>query len=126
MWHPPSPAIVAPPHLEWHPPRRPPEIAGDLLVATRVDGSAFVQFTKTPFPFAVAQTTPAGWQIEIPPQNQRYAASGTPPARIIWFQLANALAGKPLAKNWTWHISENNWQLKNSSSGESLQGYLSQ
>jgi hypothetical protein len=110
----------------WTPRRKAPEIAGELLLATRTDGSAFVQFTKTPFPFAIAQTSPTGWQIEFPPQNRRFAAPGKPPARIVWFQLVNALVGKPIAKSWAWHNSETNWQLTNSSSGESLEGYFTQ
>lgn len=110
----------------WQPGRKSPELAGELLLATRPDGSAFVQFTKTPFPFAVAQTTSNRWQIEFPPQNKRFAGPGKPPARIVWFQLANAVTGKPLAKGWTWHNSDANWQLKNSSSGESLEGYFNQ
>jgi hypothetical protein len=110
----------------WKPPgRTSPEIAGELLLATRTDGSAFVQFTKTPFPFIIAQSTSNRWQLEIPPQNKRYTEPGKPPARIVWFQLVNALAGKPLAHGWTWHDSGTNWELKNSS-GESLAGYLSQ
>ena len=110
----------------WHPPGNAPEITGDLLFATRADDSTFIQFTKTPFPFAIAQSTPTGWQIEIPPQNLRYARHGHPPARIIWFQMANALKGKPLAKGWQWKNSDTNWHLENSSSGESLEGYLTQ
>lgn len=110
----------------WKPPGpKSPEIAGDLLLATRTDGSAFVQFTKTPFPFVIAQKTSNRWQLEIPPQNKRYTRPGKPSARIVWFQLVNALAGKPLAKGWTWHDSGSNWELK-SSSGESLEGFLSQ
>lgn len=108
----------------WQPSRKSPEIAGELLLATRTDGSSFVQFTKTPFPFAIAQTMSNRWQLEIPPQNKRYTAPGKPPARIVWFQLANALTGRPLAKGWTWRDSGANWQLTNSS-GESLEGYLS-
>jgi hypothetical protein len=110
----------------WRPKKDAPEIAGELLAATRADGSAFVQFTKTPFPFAIAQLSPRGWQIEFPPQNKHFAAPGSPPARIIWFQLEDALLGKPLAKGWAWQKSEKNWQLKNSSSGESLEGYFMQ
>jgi hypothetical protein len=110
----------------WRPPgKTSPEIAGELLLATRAGGATFVQFTKTPFPFAIAQTTSNRWQIEFPPQNRRYAAPGKPPARIVWFQLANALTGKPIAKGWTWQNSGTNWQLKNSS-GESLEGYFAQ
>jgi hypothetical protein len=110
----------------WQIARKAPEIAGELLLATRPDGSTFVQFTKTPFPFAIAQTTSTGWQIEFPPQNRRFAAPGKPPARIVWFQLADAVSGKPMARGWTWQNSETNWQLKNSSSGESLEGYFTQ
>ncbi|HWD91846.1 MAG TPA: hypothetical protein VG938_05800 [Verrucomicrobiae bacterium] len=110
----------------WRPKKDGPEIAGELLAATRADGSAFVQFTKTPFPFAIAQMSPRGWQIEFPPQNKHFAAPGSPPARIIWFQLADALLGKPVAKHWAWSNSEANWQLENSSSGESLEGYFTQ
>jgi hypothetical protein len=109
----------------WKTGKKAPEIAGEVLLATKTDGSTFVQFTKTPFPFAIAQTTSNAWQFEIPPQNKRYSAPGKPPARIVWFQLANALAGKPVAKGWTWQNSDGNWQLKNSS-GESLEGYLAQ
>jgi hypothetical protein len=109
----------------WQTGKKSPEIAGELLLATRADGSTFVQFTKTPFPFAIAQTTSNGWQIEFPPQNKRYAAPGKPPARIVWFQLANAFTGKPIAKGWSWQKSDATWQLKNSS-GESLEGYFAQ
>ena len=109
----------------WQTGKKSPQIAGELLLATRADGSTFLQFTKTPFPFAIAQTTANGWQIEFPPQNKRYAAPGKPPARIVWFQLSNALTGKPIAKGWTWQNSDTNWQLKNVS-GESLEGYFAQ
>jgi hypothetical protein len=109
----------------WKTGKKTPEIAGEILLATKTNGSAFVQFTKTPFPFAIAQTTSNRWQIEFPPQNKHYAAPGKPPARIVWFQLANAFTGKPLAKGWTWHNSGTDWQLKNSS-GESLEGYFAQ
>jgi hypothetical protein len=110
----------------WRPDRKSPELAGDLIVATRADGSAFAQFTKTPFPFAIAQLSSNEWQIEFPPRNLRFAAHGKPPARIVWFQLLDALNGKPVAKNWTWQGTEANWTLTNLSSGESLEGYLNQ
>jgi hypothetical protein len=109
----------------WKPDRKTPEIAGEILLATRPDGSSFVQFIKTPFPFAITQTTSNKWQAEFPPQNKRFTAPGKPPARIIWFQLVNAVTDNPLARGWTWHDTGTNWQLK-SSSGESLEGYLSQ
>jgi hypothetical protein len=110
----------------WQTGRKSPEIAGELLLATRADGSTFVQFTKTPFPVATAQSTAAGWKIEFPPQNRHFAAPGKPSARIVWFQLANSVEGKPAAKGWTWRDAGANWELKNSSSGESLEGYFTQ
>ena len=124
VWHTPRQNIFAPPHAGMPPPRPAPEIAGDLILATRTDGSAFVQFSKTPFTVAIAQMTPSGWQLEIPPQNRHFARHGKPPAQIVWLQLANALNGKSVAKNWTWHGSAANWHLENRSSGESLEGYL--
>lgn len=102
-----------------------PEIAGELLAATR-DGESFVQFTKTPFPFAVAQTTTNGWRAEFPTENRSFSAPGSPPARIIWFQLARALTGKPLAKDWLWQKTDAGWRLHNRSTGESLEGYFTQ
>lgn len=110
----------------WRRNRKAPEIAGDFLAATRSDGSAFVQFTKTPIPFAVAQMSSKGWQIEIPPQNKRFSGPGSPPSRIVWLQLANELLDKPLAKRWTWTETGGNWRLQNSSTGESLEGYFDQ
>lgn len=126
VWHPPAQRIFAPPRAALPPPRRPPEIAGDLILATKTDGSAFVQFSKTPFTLAIAQMNPAGWQLEIPPKNRRYARHGKPPSQIVWFQLANALNGKRVAEHWTWHGSAANWQLQNRSSGESLEGFFTQ
>src|SRR5690348_11743636 len=70
----------------WKPDRKSPEIAGEILLATRADGSSFVQFIKTPFPFAITQTTSNKWQAEFPPENKRFTAPGKPPGRIIWFQ----------------------------------------
>src|SRR3954468_18100353 len=47
----------------WRRNKEAPEIAGELLVATR-DGMRFIQFTKTPFPMIVARSTTNRWQIE--------------------------------------------------------------
>ena len=110
----------------WHPGRGAQEIAGELLVAARRDGPAFVQFTKTPFPLVEAQTTVNRWTVEFPPQDKRYSGRGAPPARLLWFELARVLAGLPLPKNWVWKNSETGWRLENSSTGEFLQGYFTQ
>ena len=126
VWHTPRQNVFAPPHAGLPPPRAAPEIAGDLILATRPDGSAFVQFSKTPFTLAIAQMSPGGWQIEFPPRNQHFAAHGKPPARIVWFQLANAIAGKPVAKHWIWHGTPANWHLEDPATGESLEGFFTQ
>src|SRR5258706_6902914 len=111
----------------WKAKRDAPEIAGEILVATRPDGRAFVQFTKTPFPFVIAQATTNSWQIESPTQNRRYSGPGRAPARLIWLQLPAALTGRPPPKPWSWRRLENNgWLLENGKSGESLEGYFTQ
>jgi hypothetical protein len=103
-----------------------PEIAGEILVATRPDHSSFVQFTKTPLPFMVAQTTPDSWQIHSVPDDRTYAGGGKPPGRIIWLQLPACLAGLPPPEPWRWETSsDNHWHLYNPRTGESLEGYLS-
>lgn len=109
----------------WHRKPAEPEIAGDLLLATRPDGSAFVQFSKAALPFLIARINPGEWQVEAPTQNKRYLGHGKPPKRVIWFQLVDALTGKPLARGWHWNNTGTNWRLENSSSGESLEGFLS-
>ena len=41
----------------WKPSSSRPELAGDLLLATNVNGNFFVQFSKMPFPLATAQVS---------------------------------------------------------------------
>jgi len=108
----------------WRRARSAPEIAGEILVATRADGRSFVQFTKAPFPFVTAQTTPEGWEVTAPAQNRRYSGHGQPPARILLLVLPRALAGQPLAENFSWRSDSNGWRLENRKTGESLEGYL--
>ena len=100
------------------------EIAGDLLVATRADGSAFVQFTKTPFPFVVARSSAGRWEVEFPTQDKRYSGRGTPPRKLIWLYLPRMLSGAAAPSGWTWHLSANEWHLQNLKSGETLEGYF--
>jgi len=112
----------------WRQNRGAPEIAGEILVATRLDSQALVQFTKTPFPLIIAQRTTHAWQIEIPTQNKCHAGHGQPPARLIWFSLARILSGAGPPKGWSWQASKDNkdnqWSLANPSTGESLKGYF--
>jgi hypothetical protein len=110
----------------WRPGKRSPEIAGELLLATLGTDQTFVQFTKTPFPFVVAQTTNRAWQIEFPPRNKRYSGHGEPPARLIWFKLAQVFSSGARMSDWSWHSDGRNWRLENVSTGESLEGYFSE
>ena len=102
------------------------EIAGELLVAVNPDGRSFVQFTKTPFPMVIAQTTSNSWQIQDVRKNKIYSFRGHPPARLLWLQLPRCLTGGSPPKNWKWERLENgSFRFQNLSSGESLEGYLS-
>lgn len=102
-----------------------PEIAGDLILATNGDGRTFVQFTKTPLPLIVAQSTTNSWEIHIVPRNKTYSGHGLPPSRLSWLYLARCLSGFPPPKFWSWHTTENNgWKMENSRTGEFLEGYL--
>lgn len=109
----------------WRPNSRSPEIAGELLVATHFDGRAFVQFTKTPLPFVVAQITTHSWQIQFVPENRTFSGRGRPAARLIWLHLPGCLAGAPPPPPLAWQPSgTGNWRLQHRSTGESLEGYL--
>lgn len=102
-----------------------PEIAGELVVAQNPDGRSFVQFTKTPLPFVVAQTTSNSWQIHFVPENKTYSGRGKPPARLAWLYLPRCLEGQPPPRSWKWQRMENNgWRLENWATGESLEGFL--
>lgn len=108
----------------WHLPKSAQEIAGEVLLASRSDGRAFVQFIKPPFPLVIAQMTSNRWEVEFPPQNRRYAGRGKPPKRLIWLYLPRVLCGEAPPKNWIWRQDNNRWHLENSAQRESLDGYF--
>jgi hypothetical protein len=110
----------------WRAKKAAPEIAGEILFAADQKGRTFVQFTKTPFPFVIAQTTTNAWQIESPTQGRRYTGHGNPPARVIWFQLPHAYYDSGLSDKWLWQKSATGWRLENRSTGERLEGYFTQ
>ena len=102
------------------------DIAGDVLVATAHGDKSFVQFTKTPFPILVGQTSGNHWQVEIPAQKKFYAGPGAPPKRLIWLYLPRAVLGQPLPNGWTWHESQGDWRLQNQKTGEAIEGFFAQ
>ena len=108
----------------WRAKRDLPEIAGEILFAQRSDGESFVQFTKTPFPIALAQSTTNAWQLEFPTEHKSYRYPGKPPARVVWFELARGMSGENLKQPWRWSGSPENWRLENKSTGEMLEGYF--
>jgi hypothetical protein len=102
------------------------DIAGDVLVANGPTGQGFVQFTKSPFPLVVGQTSGNRWQAELPAQAKRFAGIGSPPRRLMWLYLPAVLAGRPPPPGWTWNYSDGNWRLENQRTGETLQGFFAQ
>jgi len=107
----------------WKPSSNRPELAGDLLLATNMNGNFFVQFSKIPFPLATAQISGGQWQIEFGADKYSWHGRGTPPDRFVWFQLPRALLDANVAGNWRF-ISEkaNSWRLEDSHTGETLEG----
>ena len=102
-----------------------PEVVGELLVALRNDGETFLQFTKSPFPFAIARTTTNSWQIEFPAVSRFYAGRGKPPARPIWLQVGRWLQRETLpARYQATYTDSEHWRLENTTTGESLEGYF--
>lgn len=107
----------------WKPSTSRPELAGDLLLATNVNGSFFVQFTKIPFPLVTAQVSDDQWQIEFGADKYSWHGRGTPPNRFGWFQLPPALRDANLGGNWQFtRVEANAWRLENLHTGETLEG----
>jgi hypothetical protein len=107
----------------WKPSSNRPELAGDLLLATNVNGNFFIQFSKIPFPLATAQISDGQWQIEFGASEFSWHGSGTPPNRFAWFQLPCALLGGNLDGKWQFtNVTTNSWRLENLRTGESLEG----
>ena len=109
----------------WRPRTQMPELGGDLVVASHEDGRCVIQFSKTPLPLVMAQTSRTNWFIQFPPQKMSFAGSGAPPARFVWLHLSAAFSGKPLPAHLAFQRKpERAWRLENSRSGETLEGFL--
>ena len=107
----------------WKPIRSRPELAGELLLATKTNGDFFVQFAKTPFTLATAQMVNGRWQIEFGAGDYQRRGAGQPPARFVWFQLPCALSGTEMSDHWKFErMTTNSWRLENHRTGESLEG----
>jgi hypothetical protein len=109
----------------WRPGKAAPELAGDLVVATRDDGSCFIQFTKTPLPLVTAEATTNAWRLYIAPTDMTRSGGGDVPLRVVWFCLPRCLAHLSPGKAWSWQtLPDNGWKLTNPATGEFLEGYL--
>ena len=107
----------------WKPSNNRPEMAGDLLLATNVNGNYFVQLTKSPFPVVTAMDMNDHWQIEFGVDQHSWRGRGNPPERFVWFQLPGALLGEKPSGNWQFdNLGANSWRLVNANSGETLEG----
>lgn len=108
----------------WHLPDDKPELAGDVLLATRANGESFVEFSKTPFPVMVGQTRDNRWSVRFPAEKKHYAGYGKPPSRIIWLQLPRVLNGASPPDGWKWRDENRRWRLENTATGEFIDGYF--
>lgn len=109
----------------WRSERDEPEIAGEIIVASHLNGHSLVQFIKTPLPLLTAQTTQEAWRIEFIPEKRIISGKGQPPAHFIWLHLARALTGTPPPTPLRFDkVSESSWRLENSATGELLTVYL--
>lgn len=110
----------------WRPKSGLPEFGGDLVLASDDAGRHLIQFDKTPMAIMSAQITSNRWLIKFPQQNMSFSGHGTGSTRFGWLYLPQALDGKPLPKNFQFERKpDGGWRLKNSHTGELLEGFLS-
>ncbi len=108
----------------WRLDRDKPEIAGELLFATRGD-RAMLQLTKNPLPFVTAQTVGERWQIQFVPQRRKFTGLGEPSPRLLFVHLARALNGrKPPEPLIFQQTAQQGFTLENPKSGETVSGFL--
>ena len=102
------------------------EVAGELLIALGLRQDSLVQFSKTPFPLVTTRVAQGAWQIEFGAGARRYGGRGQPPVRFVWFALADALRGDPVAPPWrAEQPAPDRWRLANAHTGERLEVWLS-
>lgn len=106
----------------WTPARGASDVVIDLQVWNRADGECLVDVSKAGLSFVLAHVTDGTWRIEAS-TGQRHSASGTPPARVGWLQLARALSGQPPAAPWQFERRDAGaWRLTNPKTGERFDG----
>ena len=107
----------------WTPTRGRTELAGDLLLATNVNGDYLMQLAKTPFPLVTAENVNGRWLIEFGDHKHSWQGQGKPPSRFAWFQLPGALLDGKTASSWRFEKGDmSSWRLENRQTGETLEG----
>jgi hypothetical protein len=92
----------------WKPSSSRPELAGDLLLATNVNGNFFLQFSKIPFPMVTAQVAGDQWEIEFGADKYSWHGHGTPPGHFGWLQLPRVLLDRHNHGDWQFTGIETN------------------
>jgi hypothetical protein len=109
----------------WRPEKGRPEFGGDLVLARNDAGDCLIQFDKTPMAILSAQITTNRWLIKFPQRNLSFSGHGSGWTRFGWLYLPRALDGKPLPKGFHFEQkADGGWRLENSSTGETVEGFL--
>jgi len=107
----------------WKPNRNRPEMTGELFLAFHASGDCLVQFTKPPFSIVEVRAAGERWQVDFGSGQRVWHGNGRPPARIMWFQLAQAQLRQGPDPGWSWRqAADGGWILSNARTGEVLQG----
>ncbi|HXG49135.1 MAG TPA: hypothetical protein VNO52_16040 [Methylomirabilota bacterium] len=109
----------------WKPGAGRPEIAGELLLATRDDGAAYVQFAKPPLTLCEARSEDARWWFRAGATSVRRGRRGPAPVRLLWLHLDPALRNQPLPSPLRWQTAgATGWRLENPQRDEWIEGFL--
>ncbi|MCI0747457.1 MAG: hypothetical protein L0Y58_18795 [Verrucomicrobia subdivision 3 bacterium] len=102
------------------------ELAGEVILAIR-PGASSLQFIKTPLPLVSAQTEGTRWTVHFAADNRTISGRGVPPAELVWVHVAAALSGQ-VPREPIRFVSDatGNWEVRNSQTGETVSGFLSQ
>lgn len=109
----------------WKPGAGRTEIAGELILATRDDGAAYVQFAKPPLTLCEARSEGARWWFRAGATSMRRSGRGPPPVRLLWLHLDPALRNRAIPAPLRWRPSgATGWRLENPDRDEWIEGYL--
>ncbi len=109
----------------WKAGRHFPELGGELVVASHADGRCVIEFSKTPMPLVLAQTSRTNWFVQFTSWRKSFNGRWPPPARLAWLYLPAALSGDALPSELRFRPKpDGGWRLENTRSGETVEGFL--